>query len=171
MVARWRSAFAQDRSFQRFLLVLLGLLAARGRGTVTSALGFFGQVLHWSSDYRAFSRSDWDERALFRGVIRECVAYVHSAPRIIVSLDDTGLPKSSSKIQQISWLRDPLGPKFKVNLIRGLRCLHAILHLPSQAEGLGITGLSVGFELAPPPKRPKKSAPKAWTFTGMWGVD
>lgn len=160
MVARWRSAFAQDRSFQRFLWVLLGLIAVRGRGTITSALGFFGQILCWSSDYRAFSRSDWEERELFRGVIREAAPYIEREDRVVVSLDDTGLPKSSRKIRQVSWLRDPLGPKFKVNFIRGLRCLHAILHIPSQAEGLGITGISVGFELAPPPKKPKRSAPK-----------
>jgi len=159
MVAQWRSAFAQDRSFQRFLGVLLGLLAVRGRTTITSALGFFGQILHWSSDYRAFSRSEWEERELFRGVIREAAPYLQDAPRVVVSLDDTGLPKSSRKIRQVSWLRDPLGPKFKVNFVRGLRCLHAILHIPSRVGNLGTTGISVGFELAPPPKKPKRSAP------------
>jgi hypothetical protein len=163
MVARWRSAFAQDRSFQRFLLVLLGLMATRGRGTLTSALGFFGQILRWSSDYRAFSRSNWDERALFRGVLAECAPYLHSEPRIVLSLDDTGLPKTSRKIKQVSWLRDPMGPKFKPNLIRGIRCLHAAIHIPPQREGLGATGVSVGFELAPPPKKPKASADEdAW---------
>lgn len=163
LVARWRPAFAQGRSFQRFLWVLLGLLATRGRGTITSALGYFGQILCWSSDYRTFSRSDWEERELFRGVIQACAPYVRSSSRVVVSLDDTGLPKSSRRIRQVSWLRDPLGPKFKVNFIRGLRCLHAVMHIPPQAEGLGATGISVGFELAPPPKKPKaKAAGAEW---------
>jgi len=50
------------------------------------------------------------------------------------------------------WLWDPLCPRFQTNLVWGLRCLHAIVHLPSQLEGLGATGISVGFELAPPAK-------------------
>jgi hypothetical protein len=158
LVASWRSAFAQDRSFQRVLWVLLGLLATHGRGTLTAALGYFCQNLRWSSDYRAFSRSEWDDRALFRGVIRECAPYLRSEKRLVASLDDTGLPKSSRKIRQVSWLRDPLGPKFKVNFMRGIRCLHAILHIPPQAEGVGATGISVGFALAPPPKKPKAKA-------------
>lgn len=163
MVASWRPAFAQDRSFHRILFVLLGLLATRGRGTLTSALGFFGEIIRWSSDYRAFSRSNWEDRPLFRGVIRECEPYLRSEKRLVASLDDTGLPKSSRKIRQVSWLRDPLGPKFKVNFIRGIRCLHAILHIPPQAEGLGATGISVGFELAPPPKKPKaKASEEEW---------
>lgn len=158
LVARWRPAFAQDRSFQRVIWVLLGLMCARGRGTLTSALGFFSQTFCWSSDYRAFSRSSWDDRALFQGVIQECTPYLKNASRVVVSLDDTGLPKSGKKIKQASWLRDPLGPKFSVNLMRGIRCLHAIIHIPPQAENLGTTGVSVGFELAPPPKKPKAGA-------------
>jgi hypothetical protein len=59
MAGWWRSAFLQDRSFLRVLWILLGLLAVRGRGTVTSALAMFGLTGRWSSDFRAFSRSDW----------------------------------------------------------------------------------------------------------------
>lgn len=160
LIAGWRCAFAQDRSFQRVIWVLLGLLATQGRRTVTSALGYFCERLRWSSDYRAFSRSEWDDHELFRGVLRECAPYLRFEKRVVVSLDDTGLPKTSRKIRQVSWLRDPLGPKFRANFIRGIRCLHAIVHIPSQAEGVGITGISVGFELAPPPKKPKAKAPE-----------
>jgi hypothetical protein len=80
-------------------------------------------------------------------------------PQIVVSLDDTGLPKRSRMIKVCSWLRDPLGPRFQTNLVWGLRCLHSIVHLPPQVDGLGATGISVGFELAPPPKKPKAKAP------------
>jgi len=69
MAGWWRSAFAQDRSFLRVLWILLGLLTTRGRGTVTSALAMFGLTGRWSADFRAFSRSDWDAQACFRGVL------------------------------------------------------------------------------------------------------
>lgn len=165
LAASWRGAFKQDRTFFRVLWVLLGLLGTRGRGTITSALGMFGLLGRWSSDFRAFSRSDWDVRALFQGVLHHAAPYLKTQRRVVVSLDDTGLPKRSRKIKAASWLRDPLGPKFQTNFVWGLRCLHAIVHLPPQAEGLGCMGLSVGFELAPPPKKPKKgkASEEEWT--------
>ena len=58
-------------------------------------------------------------------------------------LDDTGLPKRSRMIKACSWLRDPLGPRFQTNFGWGLRCLHAIVHLPPQhchAHALSTTG-------------------------------
>jgi len=155
MAGWWRSAFPQERSFLRVLWILLGLLAARGRGTVTSALALFGLTGRWSADFRAFSRSDWDAHACFRGVIHHSAPYLRNQRQIVISLDDTGLPKRSRMIKACSWLRDPLGPRFQTNFVWGLRCLHAIVHLPPQQEGLGATGISVGFELAPPPKKPK----------------
>jgi hypothetical protein len=160
LVARWRSAFAQDRSFLRFLAVVLGLMATQGRSTITAALGVFGIIYRWSSDYRIFSRSNWDQNALFQGVIQEASSYLISQKRIVVSLDDTGIPKTSRKIAQVSLMRDPMGPKYRPNLIHGMRCLHAMLHIPPQVEDIGITGVSIGFELAPPPKKPKKKAPE-----------
>jgi hypothetical protein len=158
MAGWWRSAFLQDRSFLRVLWILLGLTAVRGRGTVTSALAMFGLTGRWSSDFRVFSRSDWDARSCFRGVLHHAAPYLRDQRQIVMSLDDTGLPKRSRMIKACSWLRDPLGPRFQTNFVWGLRCLHAIVHLPPQQEGLGATGISVGFELAPPPKKPKAKA-------------
>ena len=159
MAGWWRSAFAQERSFLRVLWVLLGLLATRGRGTVTSALAMFGLTGRWSADFRVFSRSPWNARTLFRGVLHQAVPYLRGQRQVVVSLDDTGLAKRSRKIKACSWMRDPLGPHFQVNFLWGLRCLHGIVHIPPQAGGLGATGISVGFELAPPPKKPKAKAP------------
>ncbi len=158
MAGWWRSAFAQQRSFLRVLWILLGLLATRGRSTVTSALALFGLTGRWSADFRAFSRSDWDVQVCFRSVLHHAAPYLRPQRQIILSLDDTGLPKRSRMIKACSWLRDPLGPRFQTNFVWGLRCLHAMVHLPPQADGLGATGISVGFELAPPPKKPKPNA-------------
>ncbi len=158
LVDVWRDAFKQDRTFFRVIWVLLGLLATHGCRTVTSALGVFGLLGCWSSDFRAFSRSEWNGRALFRGVLHHAASYLRQEKRIVASLDDTGLAKRSRKIKACSWMRDPLGPKFQTNFVWGLRCLHAIVHLPPQAKGLGAMGLSVGFELTPPPKKPKAGA-------------
>jgi len=158
MAGWWCSAFPQKRTFLRVLWILLGLLTARGRGTVTSALAMFGLTGRWSADFRAFSRSNWDSHACFLGVLHHAVPYLRNQQQVVISLDDTGLPKRSRLIKACSWLRDPLGPKFQTNFIWGLRCLHGIVHLPPQQPGLGATGISVAFELAPPPKKPKPKA-------------
>jgi SRSO17 transposase len=113
MAGWWRSAFLQDRSFLRVLWILLGLMATRGRGTVTSALAMFGLTGRWSADFRAFSRSDWDARTCFRGVLHHAAPYLRDQRQIVMSLDDTGLPKRSRMIKACSWLRDPLGPRFQ----------------------------------------------------------
>ena len=57
MAGWWRSAFAQQRSFLRVLWILLGLLATRGRSTVTSALALFGLTGRWSADFRALDEA------------------------------------------------------------------------------------------------------------------
>lgn len=159
MAGWWRPAFPQDRSFLRVVWILLGLLTARGRSTVTSALAMFGLTGRWSADFRAFSRSDWDSHVCFQGVLHHAAPYLRKQRQIVISLDDTGLPKRSRLIKACSWLRDPLGPKFQTNFVWGLRCMHSIVHLPPQQPGLGATGISVAFELAPPPKKPKPKAP------------
>ena len=145
MAGWWCSAFPQKRTFLRVLWILLGLLTARGRGTVTSALAMFGLTGRWSADFRAFSRSNWDSHACFLGVLHHAVPYLRNQQQVVISLDDTGLPKRSRLIKACSWLRDPLGPKFQTNFIWGLRCLHGIVHLPPQQPGLGATGISVAF--------------------------
>ena len=94
-------------------------------------------------DFRAFSRSDWDARTCFRGVLHHAAPYLRDQRQIVMSLDNTGLPKRSRMIKACSWLRDPLGPRFQTNFVWGLRCLHAIVHLPPQhchAHALSTTG-------------------------------
>ena len=72
LLETWLAMAGWQRSFLRVLWILLGLLATRGRSTVTSALALFGLTGRWSADFRVFSRSDWDVRACFRGVLYHC---------------------------------------------------------------------------------------------------
>ena len=52
LTLRWRSAFAQDRSFNRFLMIMVGLLATRGRGTLTAGCGSTRRTAGTTSDGR-----------------------------------------------------------------------------------------------------------------------
>jgi|GEM_PF-2315166 hypothetical protein len=55
----------------------------------------FGLAGRWSADFRAFSRGDWDARTCFRGVLHHAARYLGDQRQIVMSLDDTGLPKRS----------------------------------------------------------------------------
>ena len=78
-------------------------------GTVTSALAMFGLTGRWSSDFRAFSRSDWDARTCFRGVLHHAAPYLRDQRQIVMSLDDTGLPKRTPDDQSRSQSRAARG--------------------------------------------------------------
>src|SRR4051794_30677833 len=62
----WAPAFPRQRTCQGAIALALGLLCGLGRRTLTRALCFLGrQHRDWSADYRLFSRSRWESKALF----------------------------------------------------------------------------------------------------------
>ncbi len=155
----WRPVFCQNRTFERALSLLLGLLSAHGRRTLTRALAVEGRTqCDWAADYRLFSRAPWKTDDLFTGVLAQGMTYVPDDGFIAVQVDDTSLKKSSRAIAAARWLRDALSPPFRVNLKYGLRCLHLALDLPLYLQGQSARAVSVGFEIAPPAKKPGKRA-------------
>jgi len=157
----WRPAFAQQRTMDRIITSLMGLICTVGRRTLSNAILFKSGFGPWSADYLAFSRSRWSLRALFDSVFREAIRQldqIDSENPVVLLLDDTSLKKSSRRIQQAQWLRDPLGPPFHVNLKYGLRCLHLAIALPLHKLGFAARAISVVFELAPSAKKPGRKA-------------
>lgn len=162
LMGAWSGVFRQQRTFHRATEVLVGLLCALGRRTVTKSLVFRGRTqCDWSADYRVFSRSPWQARDLFTGVLSSALRHVRPTGFVPVSLDDTSLKKTSRVIKAAQWLRDALSPAFHVNLRCGLRCLHAAITLPCYGDGYSGRAVSVGFELAPPVKKPGRKADPA----------
>jgi len=155
----WCPVFAQERSFRRAIAVLVFLLAAHGRRTVSGALAAEGRTqCDWRPDYAVFSRGRWDVRQLSTGVIATAMTYIPDTGFIAVFVDDTVVKKSSRVIETARWQFDPLGPPFHTNLKYGLRYLHVALGLPLHQVGHSSRAISVDFELAPPAKRPGKRA-------------
>ena len=162
LVTRWRSAFAQQRTMVRVVTLLLGLLCTYGRRTVSNAILVKGGGRRgWAADYLAFSRARWDVASLFDAVFSGAIEQhdrVAPTDPVVVLLDDTSLKKSSRRIEQAQWLRDPLSPPFRINLKYGLRCLHLALRLPLHKVGFAARAISVAFELAPSAKKPGRKA-------------
>lgn len=161
--ARWNFVFPQDRTLQRAITLAFGILCGVGRRTLTRAISFAGNTQKdWSADYKVFSRSPWEPRALFHPVLEQAIQE-HKLERILISTDDTRLWRNGKHIPQTQWHRDPLGPPFQTNLRWGHRFLQASLVLPlyRQDKESSSRSIPVRFEMAPVVKKPGRRASEA----------
>ena len=158
--AAWRPAFAQDRSHRRAVAQALGTLASFGRRTLSRALWALGhQQQDWSAEYKLHSRSAWRPERLFQPVVEKALPLC-AGRYIAAAIDDTRLHKSGRRIQSAFYQRDPLSPKFRFNLMFGLRFLQISLLVPLyRTQKASARALPVRFEEAPALKHPRRNAP------------
>jgi hypothetical protein len=157
---RWAFVFPQERSLERALALAFGILCGVGKRTLTRAITFQGNTQKdWSADYKVFSRSRWEARALFHPILQHAIEE-HNLCRIVVSLDDTRVWRNGKHVPQTQWHRDPMGPPFQTNLRWGHRFLQASLVLPlyEQNPESSSRSIPVRFEMAPVVKKPGKKA-------------
>ena len=153
----WRSAFAQQRTWQRAQRLAYGLLTCLRRHLTSNAICATGrQFLDWSADYRLFSRSPWNPHALFDPIFDHLSELLPSpqAP-VVAALDDTLCKKSGRHIPGATFARDPQSPPFHVNLCRGLRFVQASVLVRAKSFLGPARALPVRFEPAPPAVKPK----------------
>jgi len=158
----WSSAFKQSRTFARVTRTLMALLASHGRSTLTNAITFQGREQQdWSADYKAFNRSEWNVRDLFRAVLAHGLKSLPPESPVVIAMDDTSLPKTGTRIPQARWCHDPLAPKFLEMQIRwGIRMIHAVIIIPDYQNHRPLA-VSTAFE--PVPAAPKVKNPEAFT--------
>ena len=157
---RWKFVFPQQRSLQRAIALAFGILCGVGRRTLTWAISFQGNTQKdWSADYKVFSRSPWQPRALFHPILEQAIQE-HQLTRIVISTDDTRVWRNGKHVPQTQWHRDPMGPSFQTNLRWGHRFLQASLVLPLyQGDPQSSSrSIPVRFELASVLKKPGKKA-------------
>lgn len=161
--ARWNFVFPQHRSLQRAITLAFGILCGVGRRTLTRAISFAGNTQKdWSADYKVFSRSPWEPRALFHPILEQAIQE-QKLERIVISTDDTRVWRTGKHVPQTQWHRDPMGPPFQTNLRWGHRFLQASLVLPlyQQDQESSSRCLPVRFEMAPVVKKPGQKASEA----------
>jgi hypothetical protein len=156
----WRPAFSQSRSHRRAMGQAIGLLVSFGRRTLSRAICALGrQQQDWSADYRLHARAEWAPKHLFQSVLEKALPFCRGR-YVIAALDDTRLHKTGRHIQSAFYQRDPLSPKFRFNLIFGLRFLQISLLLPLyRQQKASPRALPVRFEEAPALKHPRRKAP------------
>ena len=151
----WHDTFARRNSHQRAMEQALANVCIYGDRMISRVICAVGRAHQdWSADYKIFSRSPWHEDSLFEPILQAYLERYPTGP-VTLALDDTILNKTGLKIPSVVWLRDPMGPSFYTNLIRGLRFVQASLTFPLHREGnFSARGFPVRFTHAPPLKKP-----------------
>jgi hypothetical protein len=127
-----------------------------GRHTVTNLLTTGGrQYVDWTADYRLYSQERVDCENIF-GQIREEIYARNESKHLITALDDSLLRKTGKKIPGVKFARDPMGPPFRVNFVRGQRVIQMSAAI---SEGGQASMIPIMFRDASTPDKPKKSAP------------
>lgn len=158
--SRWVFVFPQQRTLHRAMALAFGILCGVGKRTVTRAIGFHGNTQKdWSADYKVFSRSQWEPKALFDPILEQAIRE-HELKYIVLSADDTRVWRNGKHVPHTQWHRDPLGPPFQTNLRWGHRFLQASLVLPLYLQDgeSSSRAVPVRFEMAPVVKKPGKRA-------------
>jgi hypothetical protein len=160
ILSAWQDVFPRQRSFRRAVRQALGLLVCLGRRTVSRIRWTNGdEQRSWSADYFLFSRCAWDPQKLFLPVLERALPFCRGH-YLGVAVDDTRLRKTGPCIQQAFYQRDPLSPKFRYNLMFGLRFLQASLLIPlHQGAARTARGIPIRFEEVSAVKRPRRHAP------------
>jgi hypothetical protein len=157
---RWSPSFAQSRSAERAVEQALGSLLALGRRTLSRTLWALGrQDRDWSADYKLFSRAIWKTQDLFQPILEQASRYCDPS-LLVVAMDDTRIRKTGRKILTAFYQRDPLSPKFRFNLMWGLRFLHFSLLVPLYRSAAEVPprSLPVRFLEVPALKKPGRKA-------------
>ena len=139
---------------------VLSQLVCMGRHTLTNLLTTEGrQFVDWTADYRMYSKERIDCEKIFRQV-REEIVTMNGHKHLVTALDDSLLRKCGKKIPGVKYARDPMGPPFQVNFVRGQRVIQMSAAV---SEGGQARMIPVIFEDATTPEKPGRHAtPESW---------
>lgn len=154
-----RTAFKQDRTWEKAYVAAVSMIACLGRHTITGILRTSGQHSHdWTSIYRLFSRNRIDIDSLWTSICNKVTEMTPANQPIFASMDDTHVCKTGRKIPGTSWRRDPLGPHFSTNFIWSSRHLQLSIALPEDSGLSRARAIPIKFLHCPTAKRPSKKA-------------
>jgi len=159
LMEAWRGVFAQDRTFRLAVQVALATLCQLGRNTVSQRITLLGKHHgDWNRFYRLFSKRVWEAARLFDVVLQRAQPWCRGQ-YLVVAADDTLVHKTGKQVHNAGYLRDPLSPKFRYNLVLGLRYLQLSLLLPLYDTTAGAVSracaLPIRFRLAAVVRKPK----------------
>ena len=117
------------------------------------------QFRDWTSAYRLFSQNRLPASDIFSVVRRAVSAQLPATAPFRAVMDDTLLRRSGLHTPGVAWRRDPLGPRFQTNFVRGQRFLQISAAMPGKE---GVFRLApVAFRHTPTPPKPNHKATDA----------
>jgi hypothetical protein len=135
-------------------------LVAPCRRTISNLICLCGRAhADWTADYRLYSRERVDPGLLFRHGLREVEGQLRPQAPLVTAIDDTLVRKTGPHIFGAGFKRDPLGPAFQTNLVRGQRFVQIAAAWPGPDGQAHM--IPVDFTHAPTPKKPGKKASAA----------
>ena len=159
LFSQTRSAFKQERVFQRASELATNSLLALGKRTITGILSAGGKLFQdWSATYRLFEKERIKQKELFSPVIKDVLENIDAQAPLFTMMDDTLIRKRGRKVSGAGWKRDPLGPPFHTNFVWGQRYLQISAALPDFEVAGRARGIPVDFHHAPSPAKPRKNA-------------
>jgi hypothetical protein len=114
------------------------------------------QFRDWSAAYRLFSKDRLPVPDIFSVVRRGIAGQLPAGVPFRAVLDDSLLRRSGLHTPGVAWRRDPLGPRFQTNFVRGQRFLQISAAMPGND---GVYRLApIAFVHTPTPQKPKHNA-------------
>jgi hypothetical protein len=148
------------RGAERLRQHLWAALLCPERATLTNLLCTGGlQQQDWSAHYRAYSHRRVDTQVLLDRVSQQVQQALNPSAPLVVAMDDTLVRKCGTHIHGVRWRRDPLGPAFQTNLVRGQRYLQFSAAWPLGQGQARL--LPIGFYHVPGAGRPARGADEA----------
>jgi DDE superfamily endonuclease len=124
---------------------------------VTGLLTTSGSQFHdWSATYRLFSQDRLPVSDIFSVVRRAVAEQLPERAPFRAVLDDSLLRRSGLHTPGVAWRRDPLGPRFHTNFVRGQRFLQISAALPGKDGACRLA--PIAFIHTPTPHKPKPKA-------------
>jgi hypothetical protein len=152
LLAAHRSAFRQERSYQRCVALVLGSVCAFARHTISQVLLVLGVTEQdWSAWYRLFSGPRLDVDGLNAELVRQTLREIPAAGPYVVAMDGVQVPRWSLGMPGTSWLKAPRTPAWKPGIHRAQRFFHLAALLPISLQGYS-RALPLRWVPAFPPK-------------------
>jgi hypothetical protein len=114
------------------------------------------QFQDWSATYRLFRRDRLPMPDIFSVVRRGIADQLPAGAPFRAVLDDSLLRRSGLHIPGVAWRRDPLGPRFQTNFVRGQRFLQVSAAMPGSKGNFRLA--PIAFVHTPTPQKPKRNA-------------
>jgi DDE superfamily endonuclease len=117
------------------------------------------QFQDWSAAYRLFSQDRLPVQDLFSVICHAVSAQLPAGAPFRAIMDDTLLRRSGLHTPGVAWRRDPLGPRFQTNFVRGQRFLQISASMPGKEGAFRLA--PIAFLHTPTPPKPKRDASEA----------